>query len=484
MNYKMMGKFLSQILMVEIVFMIPALLISIFDGEYPAVTGFVVTILITAVISLVLYVLCRNSKNRFFAREGFVCVGISWIAISFFGCLPFWISREIPHFVDALFEMASGYTTTGASILSNVEAMSRGLLYWRSFSHWLGGMGVLVFLLALAPNRESGSGFTMHLLRAESPGPNVGKLVPKMRTTARILYLIYILLTILDLMFLLLGGMSLFDAVCTAFGTAGTGGFGIKNDSMAGYSPYIQNVCTVFMFLFGINFSCFYLLLIKQVKAVWKDEELRLYCTIVFTGILLVIWNLKDYYATIGETIRHAAFQVVSVVTTTGFATTDFDLWPNFSKMLLLFLMFTGACAGSTAGGLKVGRVLLLFKNLRRNIRRLLNPRRVETVRVNGVRTAEEVLRNTNTYLVAYALIMVISILLVSVDELSISTDISAVVSCFNNIGPGLDMVGPTANYSVFSDFSKLVLIFDMLAGRLEIFPILILFSRSTWRRK
>ena len=484
MNYKMMGKFLSQILMVEIVFMIPALLISIFDGEYPAVTGFVVTILITAVISLVLYVLCRNSKNRFFAREGFVCVGISWIAISFFGCLPFWISREIPHFVDALFEMASGYTTTGASILSNVEAMSRGLLYWRSFSHWLGGMGVLVFLLALAPNRESGSGFTMHLLRAESPGPNVGKLVPKMRTTARILYLIYILLTRLDLMFLLLGGMSLFDAVCTAFGTAGTGGFGIKNDSMAGYSPYIQNVCTVFMFLFGINFSCFYLLLIKQVKAVWKDEELRLYCTIVFTGILLVIWNLKGYYATIGETIRHAAFQVVSVVTTTGFATTDFDLWPNFSKMLLLFLMFTGACAGSTAGGLKVGRVLLLFKNLRRNIRRLLNPRRVETVRVNGVRTAEEVLRNTNTYLVAYALIMVISILLVSVDELSISTDISAVVSCFNNIGPGLDMVGPTANYSVFSDFSKLVLIFDMLAGRLEIFPILILFSRSTWRRK
>ena len=454
MNYKMMGKFLSQILMVEIVFMIPALLISIFDGEYPAVTGFVVTILITAVISLVLYVLCRNSKNRFFAREGFVCVGISWIAISFFGCLPFWISREIPHFVDALFEMVSGYTTTGASILSNVEAMSRGLLYWRSFSHWLGGMGVLVFLLALAPNRESGSGFTMHLLRAESPGPNVGKLVPKMRTTARILYLIYILLTILDLMFLLLGGMSLFDAVCTAFGTAGTGGFGIKNDSMAGYSPYIQNVCTVFMFLFGINFSCFYLLLIKQVKAVWKDEELRLYCTIVFTGILLVIWNLKDYYATIGETIRHAAFQVVSVVTTTGFATTDFDLWPNFSKMLLLFLMFTGACAGSTAGGLKVGRVLLLFKNLRRNIRRLLNPRRVETVRVNGVRTGEEVLRNTNTYLVAYALIMVISILLVSVDELSISTDISAVVSCFNNIGPGLDMVGPTANYSVFSDFS------------------------------
>ena len=477
-----MGKFLSQILLVESGFMIPALLIGLYNKETAAVGGFLAAIGITVSVSLVLYALCRNAQNRFYAREGFICVGISWIAISFFGCLPFFFTGEIPHFVDALFEMVSGFTTTGASILSDVEAMSYSLLYWRSFSHWLGGMGVLVFLLALAPNREAGSGFTMHLLRAESPGPNVGKLVPKMRTTARILYLIYIFLTLLDFVFLLCGGMPVFDVVCTAFGTAGTGGFGIKNNSIAGYSPYIQNVCTVFMLLFGMNFSCYYLLLLKQVKAVWKDEELRLYAVIVLGSILLIVWNIHGYYGTLGETVRHAAFQVASVVTTTGFATTDFDLWPNFSKILLLMLMFVGACAGSTAGGLKVGRVLLLFKNLKRNIRRLLNPRRVEVVRVNGAKTSEEVLRNTNTYLAAYVLIMMISVLLVSVDELSIPTNISAVISCFNNIGPGVDMVGPTANYSVFSGFSKMVLIFDMLAGRLEIFPILILFSRSTWR--
>ncbi len=482
MNYKMMGKFLSQILMMEVIFMLPALFISIFDGEEPAIMGFVTAIAVTSLVSLLLYFVCRKSENRFYAREGFVCVGVSWIAISLFGCLPFLLSGEIEKPVDALFEMVSGFTTTGASILTDVEALSRGMLYWRSFSHWLGGMGVLVFLLALAPNREAGSGFTMHLLRAESPGPNVGKLVPKMRTTARILYLIYIFLTLLDFVFLLCGGMPVFDAVCTAFGTAGTGGFGIKNDSIAGYSPYIQNVCTVFMLLFGMNFSCYYLLLLKQVKAVWKDEELRLYAVIVLGSILLIVWNIHGYYGTLGETVRHAAFQVASVVTTTGFATTDFDLWPNFSKILLLMLMFVGACAGSTAGGLKVGRVLLLFKNLKRNIRRLLNPRRVEVVRVNGAKTSEEVLRNTNTYLAAYVLIMMISVLLVSVDELSIPTNISAVISCFNNIGPGVDMVGPTANYSVFSGFSKMVLIFDMLAGRLEIFPILILFSRSTWR--
>lgn len=483
MNYKMMGKFLSQILMMEVIFMLPALLISIFDEEETATLGFVTAIAVTSLVALALYFICRKSENRFYAREGFVCVGISWIAISVFGCLPFLLSGEIPKPIDALFEMVSGFTTTGASILADVEALSRGILYWRSFSHWLGGMGVLVFLLALAPNRESGSGFTMHLLRAESPGPDVGKLVPKMRTTARILYLIYIFLTVLDFLFLLAGGMPVFDSVCTAFGTAGTGGFGIKNDSIAGYSPYLQNVCTVFMLLFGMNFSCFYLLLLRQVKAVWKDEELRLYVTIVVCSILLLVWNLRDFYPTLGETVRHAAFQVASVVTTTGFATTDFDLWPNFSRILLLLLMFVGACAGSTAGGLKVGRVLLLFKSLRRNIRRLLNPRRVEAVRVNGTKTSEEVLRNTNTYLVAYVMILVISILLVSVDELTIATNISAVISCFNNIGPGMEMVGPTANYSVFSGFSKLVLIFDMLAGRLEIFPILILFSGSTWNR-
>ena len=287
MNYKMMGKFISQILFVEAAFMLPALLISVLERNIPGIWGFALSIVITAAVASVLYVLCRHAVRRFYAREGLVCVGMSWIFMSLLGCLPFFISGEIPNFLDALFEIVSGFTTTGASILSNVEGLSKGILYWRSFSHWLGGMGVLVFLLAVGERGDKGSGFTLHLLRAESPGPTVGKLVPKMRTTARILYMMYILLTILNIIFLLFGGMSLFEAVCTAMGTAGTGGFGIKNDSIAGYSPYIQNVCTVFMLLFGVNFGCYYLLMIKHVKAVFEDEELRMYFAIVLGSIVL-----------------------------------------------------------------------------------------------------------------------------------------------------------------------------------------------------
>ena len=318
MNYKMMGKFLSQILIVEAGFMVPALLISLYTGSRAAVYGFGLSILITAGVGALMYYFCRNSTRRFFAREGMVCVAGSWIAISFFGCLPFVFSREIPNFVDALFEIVSGFTTTGSSILGDVEALSPGIMYWRSFSHWLGGMGVLVFLLALSPNGERGKGYTMHLLRAESPGPNVNKLVPKMRTTARILYVIYMVLTFINFLFLLLGKMPVFDAVCTAFGTAGTGGFGIQNDSIAGYSPYIQNVCTVFMFLFGINFSCYYLLLVRHVKEVLKDQELRLYIIIFVVSILLITFNVRGLYGSWEETIRHAAFQVSSIMTTTG----------------------------------------------------------------------------------------------------------------------------------------------------------------------
>lgn len=484
MNYRMMGKFISQILMVEAVFMLPALLISLADGDGDAVLGFLAALGITALLSLALRVVCRNSQRGFYAREGMVCVCLSWIVMSVMGCLPFWISREIPHFVDALFEIVSGFTTTGASVLGDVEALSRGMLYWRSFSHWLGGMGVLVFLLALAPSGEHASGFTMHLLRAESPGPNVGKLVPKMKTTARILYLIYILLTVLNIVFLLAGGMSVFESVCTAFGTAGTGGFGVKNDSIAGYSPYLQNVCTVFMLLFGVNFSCYYMLLLKQVRAVLRDEELRMYVGIVLGSIVLITLNLRGVYGTLAETVRHAAFQVASIITTTGFATTDFDLWPGFSKGILFALMLLGACAGSTGGGLKCGRALLIIKNLCRNMRRLSNPRRVEAVRINENVIGENVLENTNTYLAAYAAILLVSFLLVSVDGLSMTTNLSAVVACFNNIGPGFEAVGPTCNFSCFSYFSKGVLILDMLAGRLEIFPLLILASRSTWRHR
>ena len=483
MNYKMMGRFIAQILGIEVIFMIPALCISIYCHERAAIHGFSWSMLIIALLALGLYALCRKGKKRFYAREGMVCVGLSWIVMSLMGALPFYLSREIPKYIDSFFEIVSGFTTTGSSILPEVESLSKGILYWRSFSHWLGGMGILVFLLAISSLKGSKGGYTMHLLRAESPGPNVGKLVPKMKQTAEILYILYILLTVLNILFLLIGRMPLFDAVCTAFGTAGTGGFGIKNDSIAGYSPYIQNVCTVFMLLFGVNFSCYYLILIKQFKTVWKDEELRMYLGMVLGSIVLITINIYGMYDSLSETVRHAAFQVASIVTTTGFATTDFDLWPSFSKAILLCLMVIGASAGSTGGGFKCGRALLLFKNMRRNLKKALYPRRVEVVCNNGQMMEESVLSNINTYLSAYVIIIIVSFLIISLDSFSTTTNFSAVLACFNNIGPGLEAVGPTCNFGGYSVLSKLVLIFDMLAGRLEIFPILMLLSRSTWKK-
>ncbi len=485
MNFKMIGRFVAQILLIESAFMIPALIISLYYHEVNALRGFILTILLLAALSLVLFLFCRGAKSAFYAREGFICVGLSWIALSFMGCLPFWLSGEIPSLIDALFETVSGFTTTGSSILPNVEAMPRGLLYWRSFTHWLGGMGVLVFLLALAPfSGDRESGFTMHLLRAESPGPDVGKIAPRMKKTARMLYYIYIALTIINFIFLICGKMPVFDAVCTAFGTAGTGGFGIKADSMASYSPYIQNVCTVFMLLFGINFSCYYLLLIGKLKNVFKDEELRTYLGIVAASIILIAINIRGCYDSIWDTLRHSAFQVSSIITTTGFATTDFNLWPSFAKTVLLMLMILGACAGSTGGGFKLARGLLLFKSLRRNILQIVRPRRVASIRNNGNSVDERIVSNAGAYLVAYAVILMLSILVISIDNFSVETNVSAVISCFNNIGPGLDTVGPMGNYAGFSTLSKLVLIFDMLAGRLEIFPMLILFSGSVWKQK
>lgn len=484
MNYKMLGRMISQILMVEGIFMIPAMGMSLYDGNWNAVWGFFYTILVITVISGIMFLACRKAQKKFYAREGLVCVSVSWIFMSLLGCLPFYFSKEIPSYIDALFEIVSGFTTTGASILPEVETMSRGMLYWRSFSHWLGGMGVLVFLLAIVPVGGQNTGFTMHLLRAESPGPNVGKLVPRMGKTAKILYFLYIFLTVLNIIFLLLGHMPLFDSICTALGTAGTGGFGIKNDSMASYSPYLQNVCTVFMLLFGVNFSCYYLLLLKQFGAVFKDAELRMYLGIVAASIALITFNIRGLYSSFSETLRHAAFQVSSIVTTTGYATTDFDLWPSFSKAILLFLMVIGACAGSTGGGLKCGRALLLLKGLRRNLRQALSPKKVQVVRSNGQMVNEKILENANAYLTAYVLIILVSFVLISLDGLSVTTNMSAVLACFNNIGPGLEAVGPTCNFSVFSPFSKIILILNMLAGRLEIFPILILLSRSTWKKR
>ena len=482
MNYKMMGRFLAQILSIEGVFMLPALCISLYCSDAMAVRGFLYTLLIVIGLVVVLSLLCRGAPSAFYAREGLVCVGISWVVLSLVGCLPFYISREIPNYIDCFFEIVSGFTTTGASIVPEVEKLSKGILYWRSFSHWLGGMGVLVFLLAFTG--EKGQGFTMHLLRAESPGPSVGKLVPKMRKTAAILYIIYIVMTIVNILFLVIGDIPLFEAVCTAFGTAGTGGFGIKNDSMASFSPYLQNVTTVFMILFGVNFSCYYLLLIKEWKSVIRDEELRLYFSIILGSILLITLNIRGIYGTLEEAIRHAAFQVGSIITTTGYATTDYDLWPSFSKTILLCLMVVGACAGSTGGGLKVARLLLLFKGLRRNIRQMLNPRKVELVRNNGQVVDEKVLDNTNAYLAAYVIILFGVFAIISLDGFSTGTNFSAVLCTFNNIGPGLEAVGPTCNFSAFSPLSKLVLSWAMLAGRLEIFPILVLFSKRTWKQR
>ena len=482
MNYKMIGRFLAQILSIEALFMVPALFISAGYREWLAVQGFLCAIGLILLATLIFFLICRSAPRALDAREGMVCVGISWIALSLFGCLPFIFSGEIPRFIDAFFEIVSGFTTTGSTILTNVEALSPGILYWRSFSHWVGGMGVLVFLLAIAPGSKE-KGFTMHLLRAESPGPDVGKLVPRMRKTASILYIIYIVMTIINIILLLLGDMPWLDALCTAFGTAGTGGFGTKNDSLTSCSPYIQYVTTIFMFLFGVNFSCYYLLLMRQFRSVFKDEELRMYFLVVCAAILMIVLNIRHMYGSLEETFRHASFTVSTIVTTTGFATTDFDTWPAFSKSIIMFLMVMGACAGSTGGGLKVSRMLYLLKSLGRNITQVLNPRRVKAIRNNGNVVSEKVLDNTNAYLAAYVCIVIFSYIIISLDGQSIGTNLSAVLACFNNTGPGLEAVGPTCNYSHFSDLSKLVLSADMLAGRLEIFPILVLFSRNTWKR-
>ena len=420
----------------------------------------------------------------FSAQEGFAATGLSWIFMSAFGALPFFLSGQIPSYVDAFFEMVSGFTTTGASILTDVEALSRCNLFWRSFSHWLGGMGVLVFLLAVVPGARKNGGTGIYLMRAESPGPSVDKLTPHLRQTAMILYGIYILLTALCIVCLLLGGMPVFDSFCIAFGTAGTGGFAIKNSSMGGYSCFLQTVVTVFMFLFGVNFSLYYMLLLRKFKAVFKNEELRLYFGIAAGSIVLIAINISRMYNTVYEAVHHAAFQVVSIMTTTGYGTVDFEQWPAFSKAILLSLMFIGASAGSTGGGLKVSRVLLLMKSIRRTIRKALHPRRVQPVYMDGRAVSEEVCDNVNAYLAIYCVILVLSFAIISVDGFSIGTNFSAVASCFNNIGPGFELVGATQNFSIYSDLSKIILSLDMLLGRLEIFPLLLLLSPDTWSRR
>ena len=476
MNYRVISYILGWVLCLEALFLAVSAAVGGLYGERAALS-FVYAALICAVLGLPA-IIKKPKRMAFFMKEGFVTVALCWIVLSIFGALPFVFSGEIPHFADALFETVSGFTTTGASVVPDVEALSHCTLFWRSFTHWIGGMGVLVFLLAILP---LAGGSQMYLMQAESPGPSVGKLVPKTRHTALILYALYILLSIVEFVFLLCGGMTVFDAVTTTFGTAGTGGFGIRNSSMADFSPYIQWVVAVFMMLFGINFNLYFLVLVGRGRQALKSEELRTYLGVIAAATLLIVLNTRAAGVRLGDTVRHAFFQVSSIITTTGFATCDFDLWPSLSKCVLVLLMLIGACAGSTGGGIKVSRVLILIKRAGEELHKFIFPNSVTKIRLEKKILDREVIHTTSAFLIVYVFIFAVSTLLVSAEGHDLETCFTAVAATFNNIGPGLSGVGPTRNFGFFSDFTKYVLIFDMLAGRLELFPMLILFSPRTW---
>ncbi|MBR6524027.1 MAG: TrkH family potassium uptake protein [Clostridia bacterium] len=478
MNYRMIFYILGWVLNIEAAAMLLPLICAVIYGD-GTVASLVYSILICLVIGVPLTFRAPEKKTMF-AKEGFITVALSWITLSIFGCLPFFISRYIPNFFDALFETVSGFSTTGASILTDVEALPKSLLFWRSFTHWLGGMGVLVFLVSIL---QLSGGQNLHLIRAESTGAVVSKIVPKVKNTAGILYTIYLCMTVLLIIFLLCGKMPLFDALTTAFGTAGTGGFGIKNDSMASYSPFIQNTVTVFMILFGVNFSLYYLLLCGKIKSALKSEELRTYIGIIIVAITIIAFNCHHLFGSIGETIRHSAFQVGSIITTTGFMSNDFDKWPELSKTVLVLLMFIGACAGSTGGGIKVSRILVLFKSIAKEIKLAAQPGLTKKIISDGRLVEHETVRSINVFIASYLVILVVSVLLISVDNFDFTTNVTAVISAINNIGPGLGGVGPTQNFSAYSSFSKVILSLNMLIGRLEIFPMLILFSPFTWKK-
>ncbi len=481
MNYKAVAKYAGQVLLFEALFMVPALLISLFKQEYSSVFGFGVAILAALIIGAVLSII--RFSGAIYAREGFSIVALSWILISIFGAIPFVLSGAIPNVIDAWFETVSGFTTTGSSILPEVESLPYGISYWRCFTHWLGGMGVLVFLLAVIP-LSRGNGETMHILRAESPGPSVGKLTPTIRQTSRYLYAIYIVLTLLEIILLLAGGMPLFEAVTHSFATAGTGGFSVKNLSIGAYqSSYIHLVIGIFMALFGVNFSVYYLLLTRRFKAAAKNEEVRLYFIIMLVATVFIGINILPSYTDGGKAFLDSFFQVSSIMTTTGFATVDFNLWPQFSRFMIMLLMILGACAGSTGGGLKISRFLILIKYLKNKMQIMLRPRNVKSVHIDGKRVEVSVVHDVSAFLVAYCVICIVSMLIVSLDNFSTDTTITSVLSCLNNIGPGLDLVGPMGNFGSFSILSKIVLSLDMLFGRLEIFPMLFLFSPKAWQK-
>lgn len=481
MNRRMVIYTIGQLIGVEAAVMMLPLCVSLIYGE-GSWKAFLTTIGIAIVLSALGLLLSRPKSHVIYAKEGFATVALAWIIMSGIGALPFVISGEIPNYIDAFFETVSGFTTTGSSIVRDVEALSHGILFWRSFTHWLGGMGVLVFVMAILP---SSSDRSIHLMRAEVPGPVVGKLVPKIKETAKILYLIYMVMTFIEVIFLLCGGMPLFDSLVHSFGTAGTGGFGIKADSIGGYSSYCQWVIIIFMLLFGINFNLFYLCLIRRFKSVLKSEELWAYLGIVLAAATIITVNIMPIYNSLSQSIRLSAFQVASIITTTGYATADFNTWPVLSKGILLILMFLGACAGSTGGGFKISRVVLLLKAVKREFHRLIHPRSRTTIRFEGKNVDEGTISGVECYLALYVICFVSIFLILCFEKnFDIETNFSAAASCFNNIGPGLGSVGPVLNFADYSAVSKIVLSIAMLLGRLELFPLIITLAPSTWTKK
>lgn len=479
MNRKSVTYFLGWVLKIEAILMLIPMITAVI---YKETAGFYF-----AGVALFSYILGmalsykKPENTSFYVREGFVIVSLSWIVMSVIGAMPFYLSGEIPKFEDALFETISGFTTTGASILNEIESLSRCMLLWRSFTHWIGGMGVLVFVLAVLPMAGA---YGIHIMRAESPGPSVGKLVPTVKSTAKILYGIYMALTVAQTVILLIGGVPLFDSLNISFATAGTGGFAIKNDSITSYSLYAQIVITVFMILFGVNFNVYYLILAKRWKEALKSEELRAYLGIILCSVIVIAINIRGMFSSLFEAVHQAAFQVGSIITTTGFSTVDFNVWPALSKAILVTLMFIGASAGSTGGGIKVSRIVIALKTVRKEMASMIHPRSVKILKMEGKNIEHNVLRSVNTYIMTYVIVFIISGFLVALDNFDMATIFTAVAATFNNIGPGLELVGPMGNYSSFSALSKYVLMFDMLAGRLELFPMLLLFSPRTWRKQ
>lgn len=471
---------IGQIIKLEAVLLVLPLAVSIIYRERCALS-FLITALASLFVGFAVTLISKPGNRLIYAKEGFVIVALAWLALSAIGAVPFVLSGEVRSYADAFFETVSGFTTTGASVLTDIEGMSHGLLFWRSFTHWVGGMGVLVFIMAIIPSVCDRS---IHILRAEMPGPVMGKLVPKLKQTAKILYLIYIVMTVLEMILLLCGGMSLFDSVIHSFGTAGTGGFGIKGDSIASYSPYLQWVIAVFMFLFGINFNIYYLLLVRRFRSVLKSTETWCYIAICLISVSIITGNIYSIYGNLPDSVRASAFQVASLVTTTGFSTADFNLWPGLSKGILLILMFIGGCAGSTAGGLKVSRVVMMIKMIRREFMKMIHPRSVSAVRIEGKKVDDTTLNGVNVYFALYMVIYFAVFLLLCLEPFDFETNFTAVAACYNNIGPGFGAVGPMGSFSGYSAFSKIVLSATMLLGRLEIYPLLFALIPSTWTKK